>query len=44
VVVIFYEDLDAVRRVLIERGAAPATRVQPLRVAEDGRFTVVRPA
>jgi cyanophycin synthetase len=44
VVIIFYEDLEAVRRVLIGRGATPAARVEALRVPEDGRFTTVRPA
>jgi cyanophycin synthetase len=44
VVVMFYEDFENVRQLLSDRGAIPASRVEPLRIGEDGRFAVVRPA
>lgn len=44
VVVLFYEHLDTVREFLVQRGAAPATRVDPLPAAEDGVYRFSRRA
>jgi cyanophycin synthetase len=44
VIVVFYEDLSAVRSVLNAAGATPATRVDPLQIGADGVFRELRRA
>ncbi|MCU1383599.1 MAG: hypothetical protein JWL71_2296 [Acidobacteria bacterium] len=44
VIVVFYEDLAAVRHVLDSAGATPATRVDPLQIGADGVFREPRRA
>src|SRR3954463_3668584 len=44
VIVVFYEDLSAVRSVLTAAGATPATRVDPLQIGADGVFRELRRA
>jgi cyanophycin synthetase len=44
VIVVFYEDLAAVRSVLDAAGAVPVTRIDPLQIGADGVFRELRRA
>ena len=44
VIVVFYEDLDAVEQTLADLNATRATAVEPLRFQEDGTLAALRRA